>query len=98
MENKSVKPISEILVANNSTMSVESVGSVSVDIDREGEHCTIPLNGVLHVPDLSINLLSVSQIVQKGHKVIFENSGCKVYNFHGNLVATRVVMNIICLF
>lgn len=64
MRNKSVKPISEILVTNNSKMSVESVGSVLVDVDRAGDYCTIPVNGVLHVPDLSINLLSVSQIVQ----------------------------------
>jgi hypothetical protein len=49
----------------------------------------INLNNVLHVPDLSSNLLSVSQITDKGYTVVFTKDHCKVFDdikFTGNQV------------
>ncbi|KAJ6641532.1 hypothetical protein Bhyg_06471 [Pseudolycoriella hygida] len=57
--NVSNRPISEILIANNSFMSVNSIGQVSVVVDRDGENCSVPISNVLHVPDLAMNLLSL---------------------------------------
>lgn len=89
MTNKShQKPISDILVANNSSMSVNSVGQILLDVDSNGKCYTVPINDVLHIPDLSINLLSISQIVKRGHKVVFENTGCKVFNCDNEVIVT----------
>ncbi|KAJ6640390.1 Retrovirus-related Pol polyprotein from transposon TNT 1-94, partial [Pseudolycoriella hygida] len=78
----------KLLVANNSSMNVESAGRVMVNVDRNDEHCAVPINDVLFVPDLTINLLSISQIVKKGHTVVFKNSGCTVFDKDGNSLVT----------
>lgn len=88
MSSQSPKPIDKIFVANNSSMVVESAGRVLVNVDRNGKHCAVPINDVLFVPGLSINLLSISQIVKKGHTVVFDNDGCTVVDSNGHLVVT----------
>lgn len=40
------------------------------------------------VPEITANLLSVSKIVARGHKVIFTNNGVEVFNRNGILIAT----------
>lgn len=40
----------------------------------------VNVKGVMHVPDLAVNLLSVSQIVKNGNIVVFDSSGCSVFN------------------
>lgn len=88
MINNTDKPIEQIVVANNSTIKVESAGEVIVDIDRNGLDSQVSINNVLHVKDLSSNLLSVSQLCKKGHKVIFTNDGCEIFDKDSFLVAT----------
>lgn len=85
---RSNSPIDEIMVANNSKLHVESAGTVYVESDKNGVGNKIPLNGVLYIPDLSSNLLSVSQLCQKGHTVIFKNQGCEIFDKDMDLVAT----------
>jgi len=48
----------------------------------------IPFCDVQVLPDLSVNLLSVNQIVRKGYIVVFNNDGCKVIDKDGDVVAT----------
>ncbi|KAJ6649269.1 Retrovirus-related Pol polyprotein from transposon TNT 1-94, partial [Pseudolycoriella hygida] len=82
-------PIDQILAANNSTMKVQSAGEVLVDIDRDGfKSHQVSISNVLHVKELSSNLLSVSQLCKKGHKVIFTNEGCQIFDNDSDLVAT----------
>ena len=38
------------------------------------------MTDVLYVPDLSINLLSVSRIALHGNKIIFDDAGCSIVN------------------
>lgn len=40
----------------------------------------VNVSNILHVPDLAVNLLSVSQIVKNGNTVVFDPDGCAIYN------------------
>lgn len=80
--------IDEIMVANNAKMKVISTGKVLMNVDCEGEVKTIPVNNVLHVPDLSVNLLSVSQIVLNDYTVVFDKFGCRIYDSNNKLHST----------
>lgn len=88
MQNIAEPIIDEISVANNAKLRVKSTGKVLMNIDCEGETKTIPVNDVLHVPDLSVNLLSVSQIVLKDYTFVFDKSGCKIYDSNNKLHST----------
>lgn len=82
------KPVNEITVADNSKLIVKTAGKMFVDVNNDDVDRKISVLGVLHIPDLSVNLLSVSQLVSKGHTVIFDNSGCQIIDSDSELVAT----------
>lgn len=63
-------------------MKVKSIGDTALDL-----HEDVTLNNVLHVPDLGVNLLSVSKIVEKGNTVFFNSNGCTIKNTEGKVVA-----------
>lgn len=75
---------SEVVVANNMRLNVQSMGNVYLPIDD----CKVKVENVLCIPDLCANLLSVSQIVRKRNKVIFDYKGCKIYDPENNLLAS----------
>lgn len=76
-------PISEIVAANNDKMPVNGTGSVKLRLNEN----EIEVKEVLHVPNLTTNLLSVAKIVQNGNTVIFDKSGCKILNNRSELIA-----------
>lgn len=80
--NKRPANVDDITCANNDTLKVKSSGDTILKLaDSE-----IPMSDVLHVPDLGVNLLSVSQIVSKGNTVFFDKSGCTVKNGAGDII------------
>ncbi|GBP23617.1 Retrovirus-related Pol polyprotein from transposon TNT 1-94 [Eumeta japonica] len=60
-------------------------------IDKNKSLCQI--EEVMCVPSLTTNLLSVSQLINKGNKVSFRESGFDIYNRMENLVATGTLVN-----
>lgn len=88
IKDKYKHSISEITVANDMKLNVTSAGKVVMKIEHSDSSDFLPINGVLHVPDLSANLLSVSQIVSKGFTVNFDVNGCRILDADGNVVAT----------
>lgn len=83
--------LSEVVVANKSRAPVVSVGNVHLTtLVNDIEHDVVVKN-VLHVPELTTNLLSVSQLIKQGNKVVFNESCCKIYNRVGTLVAKAVL-------
>lgn len=48
---------------------------------------------MLCVPELSTNLLSVSQLIRQGNKVHFTSKGCEIFNKDDTLVATALLVN-----
>lgn len=90
--NRDVPQIKDIVVANNTRIPVVATGCVNININCNGSVDVVPIRNVQYVPELAVNLLSVSQIVKKGYSVRFEEDGCRIYN-GSSLVATAVLDN-----
>lgn len=75
----------KITIANNTTLPCKGVGDVSLD-------CSVRnLNNVLYIPGISVNLLSVSKLVQQGLTITFNRDGCyffKSCKVEGQPIAT----------
>lgn len=83
----------EIVVANNNKLKVLCTGEVNIVTMADDCEYDVPIKGILCIPDLTTNLLSVSQLMKNGNKVVFAENGCSVYNKIGNLVAVADVVN-----
>jgi len=75
-------------VADNKQLPIKSIGNVQIGINQNGKEDTVLVTNVLHVPDLTTNLLSVSKITQRGHTVVFDKEKCTIYDEDKNIVAT----------
>jgi hypothetical protein len=53
-------------------------GSVSLACSVKGRRTTIVLKNIIYCPDISVNLISVSQLLKKGATVTFDSLGCRV--------------------
>lgn len=94
LHNETVPLVKTITVANDKSLPVESSGQLSLDIcDDRGRSNKILFQNVLYVPELATNLLSVSQIVNHGGEVKFNNAGCVILNSHKKIVATAILIN-----
>lgn len=81
MRNVKHSSIKEIIGANNGTMRVEKRGSMSIELNE----IYIDMD-VLHVPDISVNLLSVYQICKEDNTIIFNKNGCQILNADGEVL------------
>lgn len=87
-------PIQCIMVANNTSVTVEKMGNINLDLlSKDGNINHIQVRDILYVPQLSTNLLSVSQLAKNGCQVIFNKTGCEIYNKQKQLVATARLTN-----
>jgi hypothetical protein len=84
-------------VASDNHLSVQGKGEIAVNIVTGH----VQVKDVLHVPNLSENLMSVSQLVNKDFIVVFANEDCKIYHKNDvNLkecICSVLLMLIICL-
>jgi len=85
--------ITEVLSANNAKLDVMGLGEVLVSLNTSGMHNNVEVKDVLYVPELCTNLLSVSQMVKNGKKVVFDINGCRIYNQNRQLIATATLGN-----
>lgn len=87
-------PIKTIRVANNKELRVESCGKVNIHVkSTNGSTNRIQVTNVLYVPELSTNLLSVSNIVNNKCNVKFDCKGCYLYNKDNVEVAMATLVN-----
>ncbi|XP_031634807.1 uncharacterized protein LOC116348083 [Contarinia nasturtii] len=73
----------DITTANNSKMAVEGIGNRNMKLDG----MEIAVSDILHVPKLSVNILSVSKMVKMGNTVLFDKNGCTIKNANGAEIA-----------
>ena len=66
----------KIYVADGRSMDVKAKGTVSLLLVHQGKETRVDLHDVLYVPKLHGNLISVSQLAQKGVKVSFDKREC----------------------
>lgn len=83
MLNKKEAQIDEIVAANNARMVVKSAGNAVMCFQGN----EIEINDIIHVPDLTVNLLSIFKMVCKGNTIIFDESGCSIYNKNDEMIA-----------
>ena len=66
------------------TVAVEGVGASSLTLDRR----QIGVQDILYVPNLKVNLLSISQMAKKGNRIVFDKNGCTVFDELGQRLAS----------
>lgn len=76
------------MVANNTTVPVMCAGNVDIKTVANGMEHDVVIKNVLYVPQLTTNLLSVSQLIKMGNMVKFSEKGCDIYNKEQKLVGT----------
>lgn len=86
MVNLSDSKIKSVTAANKCKVPVLGEGEVSLRFSGTRGANNVLLQSVLHVPNLTSNLLSVSAIAKKGGKVIFNGQKCQVIDSKGLLV------------
>lgn len=80
LRNKSVSSIKNVVVADNTSLPIECVGEVRMSVLNGNNVADLTIKKVQCVPKLCTNLLSVSQLVRNGYKVVFDDNGCVVYD------------------
>ena len=71
--------------------TLEAIGRGTVTLVMKlpnGEREPRKLLETLHVPDLSVNLVSVSKVSERGRVVRFVDKGCEIADSHDRLLAT----------
>lgn len=90
--NKSEPKVSEVAVANNKKLKIKAFGDIKHNIMCNNEQKQIIFKDVQHVPGLSVNLISVSQMVNRGCEVFFYKNGCKIFK-NDKLIASGTLIN-----
>jgi hypothetical protein len=87
------KKVVPIEVADGRYMYSTHVGDVTMRVkNASGTISKLKLEQVLCVPDSSSNLISVGKLLSKHHRVVFDNSLCKIANkSNGDRVVVKMV-------
>ena len=79
-----------VKLGNNARMQVMGQGSVKLRVQGR----TQIVSNVFYVPDLTNNLLSVGQLLEKGLKVVMQKGTCKIFHpMKGLIVHTHMITN-----
>lgn len=75
MKQKTIEN-TEVSTANNSRLQILGMGDTRIKTNET----SVDVADILYVPKLTVNLLSVYKIVCNGNKVVFDNTGCTIFN------------------
>jgi hypothetical protein len=84
-EYKDIEP-RKVFLGDNHALEAIGIGSVKLALHVGGRVIQGTLTNVLHVPELSGNLMSVSKMVSQGMRVQFDGAGCKILAKEGNVI------------
>lgn len=85
--------VKNIVVANRETIPVLCSGNTRITTVVDDSEFDIPVKNVLCIPNLTTNLLSVSQLIQNGNSVNFEKDVCYIRNRQNKLVGKAELVN-----
>ncbi|SOV09700.1 uncharacterized protein UDID_19289 [Ustilago sp. UG-2017a] len=71
--------------AGHERLQVQAIGDATLRV----RDVKIPLTDVLHIPNLSKNLLSIPALTENGARVIFEESGATILQHDGSMVKSK---------
>ncbi|CAH2103269.1 unnamed protein product [Euphydryas editha] len=90
---KEIEGKKEIITANQMTVKVLCAGETQITTKVNNSQFDILVNKVLCIPNLTTNLLSVSQLIASGNKVLFKKNICHIRNQNNVLVGVAVLEN-----
>ena len=67
------------------TFGGNSKGKI-IDSEKFGKSLSSCIDDVMLVEGLAYNLLSISQFCDKGHRVLFDNKACTIYQPNSDIV------------
>lgn len=79
-------PKPNVSIANSANLKVTGCGTAFLNVDG----VEIVVQNVLCVPELAVNLFSVSQITKSNNSIVFNSSGCSVFNAQNKLLMKAV--------
>lgn len=85
--------IKEIVVANKMSMPVVCAGDTLITTCVKNDQFEIRVRNILCVPNLTTNLLSVSQLIANGNTVSFEKYCCNIRNPQNVLIGIASLQN-----
>lgn len=90
-----IRPVhaGDVTVADYTRLKVECSGDVKLNCTVNGKMFVITVTDVLYVPGLCTNLLSVSQMVDKGLTVKFAKDNCSVIDVNCRVIGKAVLVN-----
>ncbi|CAF4918661.1 unnamed protein product [Pieris macdunnoughi] len=83
----------EIIVANKTTMPVLCSGDTQITTVVNNKEYDIVVKDVLCIPNVTTNLLSVSQLIKHGNKVSFQRECCYIRNQQNELIGIAQLVN-----
>lgn len=76
-----------VKTAGRGKLTATSIGSVEIKTVVHGISYNVTIEEVLYVPGLDANLLSVNKIIEKGNRVEFIRTGCRIWNQRKEIMA-----------
>ena len=82
-------PPCNVTTADHGVLTCTQRGTVVLST----QHCRHIIRDVLYVPSMTVNLLSVSAMINKGLRVHFTKTGCTIRTSRKKLIARAVALN-----
>ena len=82
---------STVKLGDGRTVNAAGEGIVKLKVHHaDGKEVTLKLHRVLHVPEMSVNLLSVKDVTDRGFRLMFTENSCQIQTESGKIVAEGV--------
>lgn len=93
--NVRAPPTSDIVIGKSARLNVKCTGDVKIALSSNNGLSTGTANvsNVLCIPDICVNLISVSAMTKKGNTLIFDDKCCKIFNAPKELIATAPLID-----
>jgi transposase InsO family protein len=90
---RQVHEMKEIIIANQMSMPVKCAGDTQITTRVKNSQFDITVRNILCIPNLTTNLLSVSQLVANGNTVSFKKNICHIHNQQKVLIGVAELEN-----
>jgi transposase InsO family protein len=85
-----IQPI-KIKMGNDSTVEAKKMGDIIITLKHEGINNTIRLSEVLYVPEITTNLMSVSELSKAGYGMVFKGEEGTILTPTGKICAQGII-------
>ena len=80
-----------VKLGNGRTVKAAGEGLIKLKVCRtDGKEVTLKLHRTLHVPEMSVNLLSVKDVTDRGFRLMFNDNSCQIQTDQRKTIAVGV--------